>query len=283
MAVPVNKADTRVDDPESVELDLLLEAVYRYHGDDFRSYDRQALQRRLTAFLAATGVPNLSALQGQVLRNTAMHDALLRALTVHDHALFDAPAQWLALRELAGPLLRSYAAPKVWIAECTSAQEVFALAILLAEEGLYDKTTIYATASSEAVLLDVQAGRFGTNKLEEYSGNYRASGGKNELVDYCIDHGDGFAYAPRLFDNISWAHHSMAVDNAFNEFQLILCRHALADFGTLLQRRVLGLFGESLVQFGILMVDPATDFDQPPYSINYRKLPQHEGLYRRIG
>jgi chemotaxis protein methyltransferase CheR len=281
MAVPVESALAEsVSHREQVEIDLLLEGLYQLYGNDFRGYERPLLKRKLLAFMHAQGLNTVSALQALVMHEGDVGEALLRSLLERPGGLFHERENFKLLRETAGPLLRSYATPKVWLTECASAEEVFALAILLEEEGLSDKALLYATSPNEALLNEAREGVFAADKLLEYTENYRHSGGKGELTDYCIETDEGWVFLPQIRRNIIWSQFSLATDTSFNEFQLIVCHTPLTDFAAPLRRRVLTLFSESLSPFGILNVEGALELESAPFSINYQSIATAPGLYR---
>lgn len=216
------------------------------------------------------------------MHDESASDALLRALGGRPSGLFDEPEHFLALRETLGPWMRSCPSPKVWIAECASAEEVCALAILLIEEQVYSKTRIFATVANEAVLKEASRGSFPIDRLSEYEENYRRSGGSRALADYCIEDNGRMFFAPDVLCNITWAQYNLATDASFNEFELIVCRNTLADFGPALRRRALQLFHESLSLFGMLSVDEQSGLDDPPFSAHFKAVCAQSGLYRRI-
>jgi chemotaxis protein methyltransferase CheR len=281
MAIPVDSALAEsASHLEQIEIDLLLEGLYQLYGDDFRGYERSSLKRKLLAFMQAEGLKTISALQALVMHDRVVGEGLLRSLLERPSGLFDGHENFKLLREAAGPLLRSYAAPKIWVPDFASAEEVFTLAILLDEEGLSDKALLYATSPNEALLNEAREGVFSTDKLTEYTENYRRSGGKGELTDYCIATDEGVVFLPQLHRNIIWSQFSLATDTSFNEFQLIVCRAPLTDFAVPLRRRALSLFSESLSAFGILNVEGAPELESAPFSINYKSIATAPGLYR---
>jgi chemotaxis protein methyltransferase CheR len=266
---------------ETLEIDLLLEAIFQHFGYDFRGYRREPLQRRLRAFAQAAGLETMSALQARVLHNPIAGNQLLRALSARNTALFNDPEHFRALRDVLGSWLHSCPTPKIWIAECTTAEDVFALAILLHEEGLYAKAQIFATSANEILLDEASRGTFDLERLEIYAQNYRASGGKRSLTDY-FDTIDGKGvFSSQLRPNITWAQYNLSTDSSFNEFELILCRDALDEFGPALRRRSLQLFHDSSVRFGILSIDGIDTQDTAAITAGYTAL-SNKGLYRRV-
>ena len=281
MAVPVDSVLAEsASSLEQIEIELLLEGLYQLYGDDFRGHERQSLKSKLLGYMRAYGHPSISAVLATVMHDRIAGQALLRTFFERPCGLFDGHESFRCLREAAGSLLRSYATPKVWLAECASAEEVFSLAILLEEEGLADKTLLYVTTSNEALLNDVREGVFAADRLPEYAENHRRSGGKGELADYCIQTDDGAVFLPQLQRNIIWSQFSLASDTSFNEFQLIVCRTPLTDFSAPLRRRILTLFSESLAPFGILNVAGAPELESTPFSVKYQSIATAPGLYR---
>lgn len=267
---------------EELEIDLLLEAIFRCYGHDFRGYRHDALRRRLQPLMREEGLAELSALQGRVLHDPACSARVIRALTQRPAPLFDDPAYFSQLREAMTPWLRSCPSPRIWLAECGAVEDACAVAILLAEEGLLEKTHIFATAEDESLLRDASSGRFTGNRLAEYVYNYRAAGGKRELSDYFGRDREGPVFSEALRSNITWAQYSLATDASFNEFQMIVCRRAMGDFGGHLRRRTLQLFYESMPLFGILSVDQPDEMRAAPFVQRYKPIAQECGLYRRI-
>lgn len=264
-----------------LETELLLEGLYQLHGADFRGYARAPLAARLQAYMRAEGVPTISAIQDGIMRSRGQTEKLVRALSLRPVGMFDDPQGHRALRALLGPYLRSCPLPKIWVAESTSAEEIFALVILLIEEGLYDKTLIFVTAADDALLAEARRGVFGADRLADYDAAYQRSGGRHRLADYCLEQDGQMAFAPFLRTNLIWAQYDLATDRSFNEFQLIVCRRVLPELGAALQRRSLRLFADSLSPFGILQVDLPEAVENAAFGLEFQAVARGHGLYRR--
>jgi chemotaxis protein methyltransferase CheR len=271
-----------VNEIEDLEIDLLLEAIHQRSGLDFRGYLREPLRRKLHGFMQANGLETVSAVQERMLHDAATGERLLRALGKQPPALFENAKHFLALRGVIGTWLRSRPAPRVWIAECVAAEDVFAMAILLHEEEVYGKTQIFATCSNEALLSDAAEGRIAASKLDDYERNYRAGGGKQSLRDHLCEKDGQPAFVPHLGSNITWAQYNLATDASFNEFELIMCRDTLGEFGTALKRRSLHLFHDSLARFGILSADGLDNPESDPSIAGYTSIQRDAGLFRRV-
>jgi chemotaxis protein methyltransferase CheR len=246
VAVPV------AEDPERIEVDLLLEAVYRRYAYDVRGYARSSLRRRLWRRAHEERVSTLSALQERVLHDPLVMERLLRDLSINVTEMFRDPGFFRAVREKVVPILRTYPYVRVWNAGCSTGEETFSLAIVLAEEGLLDRSRIYATDINDDVLARARGGAFPLEKMKRYTENYQRAGGTGDFSRYYTVRGDRAVFSPALVDGAVFAPHNLAQDGSFNEFQLIVCRNVLIYFGRPLQERVHDLFLASLARFGVL-------------------------------
>ena len=271
---------------EELEIELLLEALSQRHGYDFRDYERAPVRRKLLAVMAERGLKTVSALQERVLHEPGAASAVLRALALAPAGLFADPAWAREARDVLGKSLRPAAVPKVWLAECAGVGEAWTLAILLHEEGLLARTEIFATMANDELLLDAR--ELGTERgidaaaLAALQEDYLLGGGTGRLADH-LEVRDGRAFLlPRLRARITWAGHNLVTDASFNEFQAIICRRALADFGPLLRQRVLRLFHDSLARFGVLGIDRELG-PGDAHAGAYQALPGALPWYRRVG
>lgn len=252
MSADAGPATVATDLPEEVELDLIVEAIYRRWHYDFRSYAEASLRRRLAGAMRRFGCPTLSALQGRLLREPAVFTALLDDLTVQVSELFRDPPYHKALRDEVLPHLRTYPSLKVWCAGCSNGEEAYSLAILLREEGLLARSMIYATDINPRALVAAEAGVYDADRMPGFIDNHRRSGGKGSLLDHAT-----VAYGRVVFDkalrrNMVFSDHSLATDSVFAEMHLVSCRNVLIYFDRELQDRAVGLFGDSLVRRGFL-------------------------------
>jgi chemotaxis protein methyltransferase CheR len=270
------------DDLEEIELSLLLEGIFRQYGFDFREYAPASLRRRVWRRIHAEGLSTISGLQDRLLHDPACMERLLLDLSINVTAMFRDPAFYSAFRQKVVPMLRTYAFTRIWIAGCSTGEEVYSLAILLLEEGLYDRTRIYATDINEAVLGQARAGVFPLDKMREYTQNYINAGGSRPFSEYYLAKYDGAQFQRSLIDNVVFAQHNLVSDRSFNEFNVIVCRNVMIYFDRTLQERVHRLFYESLVTFGILGLGHRESIRQSPYEARYEDLEPVEKLYRKV-
>ncbi len=237
---------------EDIELRLFLEAMYSRYHYDFREYSKASLKRRLLLACERMGYPSLSALQGGILHDDSLLPLLLNYLTVQVSDMFRDPGYFRAIREQVIPHLKTYPSLKVWVAGCSSGEELYSLAILFREEGLEEKTTFYATDINGTALAKAEAGVYDLQRIALFTKNHRLSGGTGSLSEYFHA-----AYGAARFDQTLrrravFSDHSLASDSVFAEMHLVSCRNVLIYFDRPLQDRAVGLFREALVRKGFL-------------------------------
>ena len=267
---------------EEIELELLLDGVFRQFGCDFRQYAHSSLKRRISNCILSEGLSTISELQNRVLHHPDSLNRLLRSLSVKVTSMYRDPSFYLAFRKTVVPLLRTYPFVRIWHAGCSTGEEVYSMAILLEEEGLYDRSRIYATDMNEEVVKKAQAGIFPLASMKEYTTNYLSAGGKASFSEYYTANYDKAVLRPSLKENIVFSQHNLATDSSFNEFNVIFCRNVMIYFNSSLQERTLCLFHESLVRFGILALGRKESLKLTPYEKSFEPLDAREKLYRRI-
>jgi chemotaxis protein methyltransferase CheR len=268
-------------DLEQLEIQLLLEAIYRHYGFDFREYAPASLKRRLERRMNAEHVHTVSALQERVLHDPQVMERLLLDLSINVTTMFRDPSFYVAFRQHVIPMLRTYPFTRLWVAGCSTGEEVFSLAIVLHEEGLYDRTRIYATDINQAVLEQARAGVFPLDKMQEYTRNYLRAGGNRSFSEYYTAKYGGALFSRALTENVVFAQHNLVSDRAFNEFQAILCRNVMIYFDKSLQNKVLELFHESLATFGVLALGHKETLRFTTLEDAYEELDADERIYRR--
>lgn len=244
---------------ERVELELLLEAIFRRYGYDFRSFALASIERRVRAFLPVAGCTGIVELIPRVLRDEALFARLARQFSITVSELFRDPDVYRAVREKVMPLLRTWPHAKIWHAGCASGEEVYSLAIVLKECGLYERTTIYATDFNAEAIEQARHGVYEIDRLRKATGNYQQSGGSGSLSDYYHASYNAVAMDPRLRERIVFSTHNLAMDSVFGEMHLVFCRNVLIYFNRDLQDRALRLFAESLVHGGFLCLGTKED------------------------
>jgi chemotaxis protein methyltransferase CheR len=270
------------DDLEEIELALLLEGVFRKYGFDFREYASASLRRRVWRRVYAEGLSTISELLARLLHDPACMERLLLDLSINVTAMFRDPGFYSSFRAKVVPQLRTYPFTRIWVAGCSTGEEVYSLAILLREEGLYDRTRIYATDINESVLDRARTGVFPLEKMREYTQNYIKSGGTQAFSEYYLAKYDGAQFQRSLIDNVVFAQHNLVSDRSFNEFNVIVCRNVMIYFDRALQDRVHELFYESLVTFGVLGLGHKESIRFSPHAESFEELDPAEKLYRKV-
>jgi chemotaxis protein methyltransferase CheR len=271
------------EDLESMEMRLLLEAVYRHHGYDFRGYARGSLRRRLWRRIEAESLQTISGLQEKVLHDPSAMDRLLIDLSISVTAMFRDPSFYLGFRSKVVPLLRTYPFIRIWAAGCSSGEEVYSMAILLREEGLHERARIYATDMNQPILDNARRAVIPLERMRAYTQNYIRAGGKRAFSEYYEADGKNARVDSDLLSNVVFAQHNLVSDRRFNEFNVILCRNVMIYFDRELQDHVHDLLYESLVRYGILALGHKETIRFTSHAGRYEELDPVEKIYRRVG
>lgn len=266
---------------EDLEIQLLLEALYQRYHYDFRRYARASIKRRLVQAREQMGYATLSALQDALLHDPAMLPRLLGYLTVQVSEMFRDPSYFRALREKVLPHLRTYPSLKVWIAGCSHGEEVYSLAILFREEGLYDRTLFYATDINPEALRAAEAGVYPLDRMRTFTENHQKSGGRSSLSDYyTADYGRA-VFDKSLRGRIVFSDHSLVTDAVFAEMQLISCRNVMIYFDRPLQDRAIGLFRDALPRNGFLGLGAKESLRFSSHADAFSEFVREEKIYRK--
>jgi chemotaxis protein methyltransferase CheR len=269
-------------DLERIEIELLLEGIFRHYGFDFRSYAYASIRRRLWKRIEEEGLPSVSALQERVLHEPEMMEKLLLDLSINVTAMFRDPSFYVAFREHVVPMLRTYPFIRVWHAGCSTGEEVYSMAMLLREEGLYDRSRIYATDINEVVLKRAKAGIFPLERMQEYTDNYLRAGGKKSFSEYYTAKYGGALFDQSLTRNVVFSQHNLVTDRSFSEFNVILCRNVLIYFDKTLQSKVHSLFYDSLAMFGVLVLGSKETPRFMAHEECYEQIAPPEKIFRKV-
>ena len=269
-------------DLERIEIELLLEGIFRHYGFDFRSYAYASIRRRLWKRIEEDGLGTISQLQDRVLHHPEMMEKLLLDLSINVTAMFRDPGFYVTFREHVVPLLRTYPFIRIWQAGCSLGEEAYSLAIMLEEEGLYDRSLIYATDINEVSLRQAREAIYPAELMQKYTQNYLQAGGQRSFSEYYTARYDFAMLRPTLQRNIVFSQHNLVSDAPFNEFNVILCRNVMIYFNRGLQERTHNLFHDSLAMFGVLGLGSRESLRFMPHEHLYEPLVAGEKLYRRI-
>ncbi len=263
------------------DVDALLDTLFRIHHYDFRAYSRVSLKRRLAAAVDRLGYADLAALHAHVARDGSVFTRLLAFLTVQVSEMFRDPHYFLAMRESVVPLLSTYPSLRLWVAGCSGGEEAYSFAILLHEEGLLERTMIYATDINPAALEKGVAGIYPVEAMRAYTANYQQAGGKASLSDYYTAAYDNAVMARWLRERITFADHSLATDSVFAEVHLVSCRNVLIYFDAALQARTLGLFADALCRRGFLGLGAKESIRFTPGGERFADFAREDRIFRK--
>lgn len=266
-----------------IELRMLVEAVYLKYNYDFRDYTGASQKRRVHAALRTMEIDTVSDLQARVMHDPAAFTQLLQFLTIPVTEMFRDPEYYLAIRQQVVPILKTYPSLNLWVAGCSTGEEVYSLAILLHEEGLLERTQLYATDINPDSLEAARRGVMPLERMRLYTENYQKAGGARAFSDYYTAAYGGALFDRMLVEHVTFADHSLATDAVFAETHFISCRNVMIYFNKRLQNRVLGLFHESLCHRGFLGLGSKESLDFSGYADRFESLARRERLFRKVG
>lgn len=266
----------------NMEIDLLLEAVYRLSGFDFRQYNRSSISRRIYNRMRISNIPTVSRLLEKVIHEEGFLEQLLNDFSINVTEMFRNPSFFKAFRKEVIPYLRNYTEIRIWHAGCATGEEVYSMAILLQEEGLLEKSVIYATDMNEHVLEKARQGAFPIQKMQAYTKNYMLAGGIDAFSEYYSTDYQYAYFHPSLLKNIIFAQHNLVTDQSFNEFHVIMCRNVLIYFSPGLQSQVHRLFYDSLSPDGFLCLGDKETLRCEGINSKYKEIVGNERIYQKL-
>jgi chemotaxis protein methyltransferase CheR len=275
-------AAARPDDLEALEVRLLLDAVQRRYGFDFRDYAYSSMRRRIWNTVQEESLGSLAELQGRLLHDPDCMERFLRNVTVNVTTMFRDPSFYAALRTRVLALLRTAPFIRIWHVGCATGEEVYSMAILLDEEGLYPRCRIYATDMNEHVLAKAKAGIFPPAAVQEYTSNYLKAGGRGCFSEYYTAMYGHVAFHRSLTKNVVFSQHNLVTDGSFNDFHVILCRNVMIYFNSALSARVHRLLYDSLAPLGFLGLGSKESIRFTPHEACYEEFDSEARIYRRI-
>lgn len=236
----------------NTELKDLLDVVNARYGYDYTGYSPSSIKRSIVYFMDTRQIPNILILKKLLLDNETLFGEFVRSVSITVTEMFRDPLYYKTLREKIIKRLATYPVIRVWVAGCATGEEAYSIAILLKEEGLLDRSVIYATDINQYSLAIGLQGAYPLKNMQLYTTNYLKAGGLNSFSEYYTAKYDSALFDSALKQKIVFSPHNLVTDKSFNEFQLITCRNVLIYFNNELQNKVIDLFYESLCSFGYL-------------------------------
>jgi chemotaxis protein methyltransferase CheR len=245
-------SDAREHSLEEIEVLVLLEAIYHRYHFDFRNYAPASIRRRAEAAMKALQCNTISRLQELTLRDTAAFDVLLRHLTVQVTDMFRDPEFFRRFRCDVIPMLSTYPSIRIWVAGCSTGEEVYSYAVIMREAGLLERTIFYATDISATALSQAERGVYPLGRMRDFATNHQLTGATHALCEHYSAGPGGAVFHRELIKRVVFADHSLATDNVFAEVQVVSCRNVLIYFNHVLQERALSVLADALAYRGFL-------------------------------
>ncbi len=263
------------------ELEVLINEIYDYYGYDFSGYSMASFKRRVERLLQLEGFTNFSQLLSVIRSDASYVDKLLQEITVNVTEMFRDPQFYKTLRTEIIPAIATKPFIRIWMAGCSTGEEVYSVAILLREANLLHKSLLYATDINTEVLAKAKEGTFPLRMMRQYSENYIASGGKSDFSDYYVANYGVAKFNSSFSEKMVFSQHNLVSDRSFNAFDLILCRNVLIYFDKDLQERVFKLFDESLETLGYLALGTKETIKFSDMKQNFEQL-RKEKIWKKI-
>ncbi|MFC0558799.1 CheR family methyltransferase [Halalkalibacter alkalisediminis] len=267
---------------EKIEIKLLLEGIYQRYGYDFRNYAFSSIRRRIWYRAQIEEVHSISEFQAKVLYDSDLMRKLLSDFSINVTEMFRDPGFFKVFRLKVVPILRELPYIRIWHAGCSSGEEAYSMAIVLHEEGLYEKAQIYATDMDEKIIERAKQGKITLDHMKLYTKNYQKAGGTKEFSEYYSVTDNYVTLKPFLKKNLIFAHHNLVTDHSFNEFHMIVCRNVLIYFNKQLTNRVYDLFYDSLSDGGFLGLGSKESINMYKSSSTYEEIDTVERLYKKV-
>jgi chemotaxis protein methyltransferase CheR len=264
------------------EVEILIQEINTKYGYNFNGYARASINRRIRRFMTNKNLSTINELKDFIFNDSAHFENFLQEITVNVTEMFRDPTFFLSLRKNVIPILSTYPHIKIWDAGCSTGEELFSLAILLKEEGLLDRTKIYATDINQKVLRQAKEGIYNAHNIASYTSAYYAAGGKEEFSSYYRSNYGCLKFSSELIRNVIFYPHNLASDFSFNEFHLIICRNVLIYFNKELQERVFKLFNESLVNLGYLGLGKKETLALSALNSKFELTDKENRIYRKV-
>lgn len=276
-----NKQEMETMDNETIELELLLQAIYLKYGYDFRDYAKASIKRRVLRRLSLSKANSISEMQHMLLYDQTFFDSLLLDLSINVSAMFRDPSFYKAIRDKVVTVLKTSPLIKIWHAGCSTGEEAYSMAILLKEEGLYESTQIYATDFNQVVIEKAKEGIYSIDRMKENTINYHKAGGKTSFSDYFKAKYESAIIDKSLKEKILFADHNLVTDSDFGEMDMIVCRNVFIYFNKDLQNRIVKLFRDSLRKGGFLCLGSKESIRFSKYRDDFESVVANEKIYRK--
>lgn len=269
----------QIDDDTFIQF---MSELHKHTGYDFSSYSKSSMKRRISRILYTQKLDSIEQLKEWVFSDPIAQHRFVETLSVPTTSMFRDPLAFKVIRTNVLPILKDLQVLRVWSVGCSTGEEAYSLAIMLDEEGLYDRSRIYATDINEQFIRKAQSGVFPLRRMQEYTTNYLASGGCLDFSSYFATGYDRVAFNESLKRNIVFAQHNLVSDRSFNEFSLILCRNVMIYFNEHLQKQVLELLDESLSPGGFIALGEKESLRSSTIIDDYEQLYRPQKIYRKL-
>lgn len=263
------------------DLKRVAEKIKFIHGYDFLNYAQPSFRRRVQRILELKKL-TVAHLLEKIEEHPEFIDEFIKELTVNVTEMFRDPPFWSLLRNTLLPAMAAKGPLRIWHAGCSTGEEVFSMAILLKELGIYRQAKILATDLGDSTLQKARAGTYPAKTMALNTTNYVSAGGDCKLSDYSIYSRDKVVFDPHLLSNVTFERHDLVTDQMDRQFEFILCRNVMIYFNQDLQNNVLKKFHSSLVHKGHLAMGSKESLAWHDVTAKFTQDDRSAKVYRKI-
>ncbi len=245
---------TEVSSAAAADLEALLLYLKENRGFDFTAYKRATLMRRVQVRMETVGIRSFADYHDYLQVDSNEFTRLFNTILINVTSFFRDPAAWEYVASHVIPGLLAGAKLKdpirVWSAGCASGEEVYTIAMLVAEvlglDQFRERVKIYGTDVDEEALGQARQASYDTRAVEGVPAHL--------LEKYFDRQDDRFVFNKELRRSVIFGRHDLNQDAPISRINLLICRNCLMYFNAEAQGRILARFQFAVLNGGVLFL-----------------------------
>jgi chemotaxis protein methyltransferase CheR len=264
----------------NTEIIDITNSIFDIYGYDIRNYDISFLERSLLKFFKLNHIHH--DFKNYILKDETLIHQFIDSLFINVSTMFRDPFVFETIAKNIIPNIDSYPTIKIWSAGCANGEEIYSIAIILKELGLYDRSILYATDIDEDAIENAKLGKYSIKNGLEFCQNYYLAKRESKFNKY-FDIKDDYIYInDDIKKNICFSTHNIITDDVFNTFNIILCRNMFIYFNYELQKRALNIFHKSLENSGFLVLGQSESIQNNSGYKYFKEYSKEKKIYKNI-
>ncbi|MFD1955730.1 CheR family methyltransferase [Paenibacillus thailandensis] len=223
---------------------------------DLSLYKEAQMKRRLTTLRLKHGFATFADYWRALESDNRLMSEFLDRMTINVSEFWRNPGRWETLqRRFLPELLQQAGTLKIWSAACSTGEEPYTIAMLLAEGGLLNRSALLATDLDAGVLAKAQEGIYAERSLKDVPPAHAAR--------YFTERNGMYAVSDTLKNAVRFKQHNLLHDEYDSGFDLIVCRNVLIYFTEEAKQQLYYKFSEALRPGGLLFVGSTEQIFSP--------------------